>query len=75
MFTDPWWLLVLLQIYVGFGWACWENGSFLLVFDTIPEDRRTPIMTVYQLALATVMVTGSLVGAGVLELFGTASAT
>ena len=75
VFTDPWWLLVLLQIYVGFGWACWENGSFLLVFDTIPEDRRTPIMTVYQLALATVMVTGSLVGAGVLELFGTASAT
>jgi MFS family permease len=71
VFADPWWLLVLLQVYVGFGWACWENGSFLLTFDTIPEDRRTPIMTVYQLALASVMVAGSLVGGGILEIVGT----
>ena len=71
VFAEPWWLLVLLQVYVGFGWACWENGSFLLTFDTIPEDRRTPIMTVYQLALAMVMVLGSLVGGGILEFFGT----
>ncbi|MCP4834392.1 MAG: MFS transporter, partial [Phycisphaera sp.] len=71
VFTEPWWLLVILQVYVGFGWACWENGSFLLTFDTIPEDRRTPIMTVYQLALATAMVTGSLVGGAILEIFGT----
>lgn len=74
VFTEPWWLLVILQVYVGFGWACWENGSFLLTFDTIPEDRRTPIMTVYQLALATVMVTGSLVGGAILEVFGTDAA-
>ena len=75
VFAEPWWLLVLLQVYVGFGWACWENGSFLLTFDTIPEDRRTPIMTVYQLALATVMVLGSLVGGAMLEIFGTGAAT
>ncbi len=74
VFAEPWWLLVLLQVYVGFGWACWENGSFLLTFDTIPEDRRTPIMTVYQLALATVMVLGSLVGGAMLEIFGTSAA-
>ena len=73
LFTDPWWNLVLLQVYVGFGWACWENGSFLLVFDTIPEERRTPIMTVYQLVLAIAMMAGSLLGGIILEFFGTAS--
>ena len=70
LFAEPWWNLVILSIYVGFGWACWENGSFLLTFDTIPEDRRTPIMTVYQLALAVVMTAGSLLGAFTLSLFG-----
>ena len=38
LYADPWWNLVLLSIYVGFGWACWENGSFLLTFDTILEE-------------------------------------
>ena len=61
-----WWLLVL-QFYVGFGWACWENGSFLLVFDFIPADRRTPVMTIYQLGQAIVMVCGSLLGAALLK--------
>lgn len=71
LFAEPWWNLVLLSVYVGFGWACWENGSFLLTFDTIPEERRTPIMTIYQLALAVVMTAGSLLGAFVLSLFET----
>jgi hypothetical protein len=71
LISDQLWWLVLLQVYVGFGWACWETGSFLLVFDTIPEEKRTPIMTVYQLALATMMTIGSLLGGGVLELMGT----
>ena len=71
LISDQLWWLVVLQVYVGFGWACWETGSFLLVFDTIPEDKRTPIMTVYQLALATVMTLGSLLGGGVLEWLGT----
>ena len=74
LFVEPWWILVLFQVYVGFGWACWENGSFLLVFDTIPESRRTPIMTVYQLLLAMVMVGGSLLGGAVLDLVGTTGA-
>ena len=71
LISDQLWWLVLLQVYVGFGWACWETGSFLLVFDTIPEEKRTPIMTVYQLALATMMTIGSLLGGGVLEWMGT----
>jgi len=71
MLSDQLWYLVLLQVYVGLGWACWETGSFLLVFDTIPEDRRTPIMTIYQLALASVMVLGSVTGGLGLEYFGT----
>ena len=67
--TNYWWLLAL-QFYVGLGWACWENGSSLLLFDVIPAERRTPVMTIYQLALAVVMVGGSLLGAGILELVG-----
>ena len=72
LFADPWWNLVLLSIYVGFGWACWENGSFLLTFDTIAEEKRTPIMTVYQLLQAVVMTAGSLLGAFVLGFFESA---
>jgi len=65
--SDSFWWLIALQFYVGFGWACWETGSFLLVFDVIPAERRTPVMTVYQLAQAIVMVGGSLLGAALLE--------
>lgn len=65
--SDSFWWLLSLQLYVGFGWACWETGSFLLVFDVIPAERRTPVMTVYQLAQAIVMVGGSLLGAALLE--------
>ena len=63
------WLLAL-QVFAGFGWACWETGSFLLVFDVIPAERRTPVMTLYQLALAVMIVLGSLLGAGILEGIG-----
>ena len=65
--SDSFWWLLGLQFYVGFGWACWETGSFLLVFDVIPAERRTPVMTIYQLAQAIVMVGGSLLGAALLE--------
>jgi MFS family permease len=63
------WLLAL-QVFAGFGWACWETGTFLLVFDVIPAERRTPVMTLYQLALAVMIVLGSLLGAGILEGIG-----
>lgn len=68
--SDSFWWLLGLQFYVGFGWACWETGSFLLVFDVIPAERRTPVMTVYQLAQAIIMVGGSLLGASLLEWIG-----
>jgi MFS family permease len=65
--SDSFYWLLALQFYVGFGWACWETGSFLLVFDVIPAERRTHVMTMYQLVLAIMMVGGSLLGAGLLE--------
>lgn len=68
--SDSFWWLLGLQFYAGFGWACWETGSFLLVFDVIPAERRTPVMTVYQLAQAIIMVGGSLLGASLLEWIG-----
>ena len=68
--SDSFYWLLALQLYVGFGWACWETGSFLLVFDVIPAVKRTPVMTLYQLALAIMMVVGSLVGASLLEGIG-----
>lgn len=68
--SDSFYWLVALQLYVGLGWACWETGSFLLVFDVIPAAKRTPVMTLYQLALAIMMVTGSIVGALLLEGIG-----
>ncbi|MAJ46674.1 MAG: hypothetical protein CBC35_05100, partial [Planctomycetes bacterium TMED75] len=55
------------------GWACWETATFLLIFDTIPAERRTTALTVYQFARSSAFLVGSFLGAMILEGFGVGS--
>lgn len=68
------WYLFALQFVVGVGWACWEMATFLLVFDTIPEKQRTPVLTLFNLANCAAIVLGSLLGATVLRWVGVGAA-
>ncbi len=64
--SDSFWWILLLQFSVGMAWACWETATFLLVFDVIPSERRTSVMTVYNIVQSTAVVSGSLIGATML---------
>ena len=68
--SSSFWYLLALQILAASAWACWETATFLLVFDVIPAERRTPVLTLYQLAQAGALTLGSLLGALVLEVLG-----
>lgn len=64
--SDSFWWILFLQFLVGMAWACWETATFLLVFDVIPSERRTSVMTVYNIVQSTAVVSGSLIGATIL---------
>jgi MFS family permease len=68
--NDSFWYIITLQGIAALAWACWETATFLLVFDIIPAERRTPVLTIYQLAQASAFLLGSLFGALVLEVIG-----
>jgi MFS family permease len=68
--NDSFWYILTLQGLAALAWACWETATFLLVFDIIPAERRTPVMTIYQFAQASALLLGSLLGAEVLESLG-----
>ncbi len=68
--SGEFWYLFSLQLVVGIGWACWEMATFLLVFDTIPERQRTPVLTLFNLANCAAIVLGSLLGATILRWVG-----
>lgn len=54
------------QVVAGFMWGGFELASTMLVFDRIPADERVRTLTVYNLANAIAVVTGSLLGASIL---------
>lgn len=68
--SGEFWYLFALQFAVGIGWACWEMATFLLVFDTIHEKQRTPVLTLFNLANCAAIVLGSLLGATILRWVG-----
>jgi MFS family permease len=62
--------LVGLQVAGGVTWAAYELAFFLLFFDSIPEEERTSMLTVYNLINTTAWVGGSLVGGLLLYAYG-----
>lgn len=64
----PW--LITAQLISGTVWAAYELATFLLFFDSIPEDERTSVLTLFNLANSAALVAGSLVGGAVLKICG-----
>lgn len=63
--------LSAVQIWSGTAWAAYELAFFLLFFESIAEDERTSMLTVYNLLNTTAWVAGSLIGGAVLAAFDT----
>ena len=59
------------KVIAGAVWAAYELATFLLLFETIPEQERTSVLTTFNLANAIAMVCGSLLGGGILHAMGT----
>jgi MFS family permease len=64
------WLTVL-QIIGGVAWAAYELAFFLLFFESIAEEERTSVLTIYNLLNTTAWVGGSLIGGTLLLSFDT----
>ncbi len=62
--------LLALQCLSGMAWAAYELGSFLLLFETIPERERTSMLTLFNLVHAIATVVGALIGAALLRSLG-----
>ncbi len=63
--------LIFAQLLSGTLWACYEMGTFLLLFETIPAAERTSMLTLFNCANAAAIVTGAAVGGWLLSTFGT----
>lgn len=63
------WLLFV-QMAGGVSWAAYELAFFLLFFESIAEEERTSLLTVYNLLNTSAWVLGSLFGALILSMMG-----
>lgn len=61
--------LAFLQAGGGMVWAAYELAFFLLFFESIPEDERTSVLTIYNVLNTLAWMMGALIGAGLLILF------
>ena len=52
-------------------WAAYELAFFLLFFESIAEEERTSVLTLYNLLNTTAWVAGSLIGGALLFSFDT----
>ena len=62
--------LLAIQVFSGVAWAAYELAMFLLAFEAIPDQRRMAVMTAFNLANATAIFVGSILGGGLLILWG-----
>jgi MFS family permease len=63
--------LFALQVYSGMVWAAFELATLLLFFETIPTEKRMGVLTIFNLANAAAIASGSFLGAGILAALGT----
>ena len=68
--SDNYGWLLLLQLFAGAAWGAYELAMMLMFFETIPEEERTSILTLYNVANSSAIAAGSLIGAGILKYVG-----
>jgi MFS family permease len=62
--------LLVIQVFGGAIWAGYELATLLLLFERIDETERTSVLTVFNLANATALVGGALLGGTLLKVLG-----
>lgn len=60
--TSSLWVLAVTQVFSGVVWSAYELATFLLFFETIEERERTSFLTLYNVASASSIVLGSVLG-------------
>lgn len=73
VFTEHVGLLLAAQIGAGAMWAAYELGSFLALFERLPDGERTSLLALHNLANAAAIATGSIAGGAILLAFGRTS--
>lgn len=64
---DDFWFLAFIQTLSGVGWAFYELGMFLLLFEETPPQRRAEWLTVFHTGLTAATAVGSLLGAALMR--------
>jgi MFS family permease len=68
--SEDFYFLLAVQVLSGIAWAAYELGSFLLIFDIVPFQERTSVLTLHNLANSIAMAGGSFLGALILWRLG-----
>jgi MFS family permease len=68
--SDSFTYLFGIQVIAGCAWGAYELATFLLIFETIHEEERTSVLTLFNLANAVLTVGGSLLGGALLKALG-----
>jgi len=62
--------LIAVQIYSGMAWCAYDLATLLLFFETIPRQKRVDVLACFNLANSAATAAGSLLGAGILSVWG-----
>lgn len=68
--SDNMYQLALVQSLSGIMWAAYELGFFLMFFETLPIEKRTRMLTYYNLASMIALCSGAFIGAAMLQFLG-----
>ncbi len=68
--SDNFWYLLTIQLLTGAAWGCYEIATFLLLFETIPANERTSVLSLFNFCNTIAIVAGSFVGAALLKSLG-----
>ena len=73
--TDHFGVLFAAQVGAGVVWAAFELGSFLALFERLPDGERTSLLALYNLANSAAIAAGSIAGGLVLWNLGRSAET
>jgi MFS family permease len=73
VFTEHVGILLAAQVGAGLAWAAYELGTFLALFERLPDGERTSLLALYNLANSAAIATGSILGGATLLHFGRTS--
>lgn len=62
--------LLAIEFASGVAWAAYDLGVFLILFELIPRDERTALLSAFNLLVGGAMCLGALLGAGLLFQLG-----